>query len=63
MTILGQIRQNVIEGNAKGAVTRVEQSLADHIDCAGYRRHPGENGSSSSPLVIMVKSIQNRNST
>ncbi len=32
MTILGQIRQNVIEGNAKGTVTRVEQSLADHID-------------------------------
>ncbi len=32
MTILGQIRQNVIEGNAKGTVTRVEQALADHID-------------------------------
>ncbi len=31
--------------------------------CAGYPRHPGENGSSSSPLVIIVKSIQNRNST
>jgi hypothetical protein len=29
--------------------------------CADYRRHPRENGASSSPLVIMVKSIQNRN--
>jgi CubicO group peptidase (beta-lactamase class C family) len=31
--------------------------------CVGYPRHPGENDLSSSPLVIMVQSIQNRNST
>jgi hypothetical protein len=31
--------------------------------CAGYPRHPGKNDSSSSPLVVMVQSIQNRNST
>ncbi len=41
-----------------------EQLLAcDFFTCAGYPRHPGESGSSGSPLVIMVKSIQDRNST
>jgi hypothetical protein len=31
--------------------------------CAGYLRHPGKNGLSGNPLVVMMKPIQNGNST